>query len=180
MISMELNLGPLAPHNIAEVIAGLVFLALMWFIVAKFVAPMFEKMYQERSSQIEGGIMRAQKAEADAAAAKQQYEAQLANARSDAAKLREDAKAQAAALAKQMHEEAVAEAQRLLVQARAQAAAEQSAARDQLRGEIGGLATTLAGRIVGDSLLDKKRAQTTIDQFLAELAKIPAREVQPA
>jgi len=177
---MELDLGPLAPHNVAEVIAGFVFLGLLWLVFAKFVAPMFEKMYQERSSQIEGGIARAQKAEAEAAAAKQQYEAQLANARQDAARLREDAKAQAALAAKQAHDQAVQDAQRLLDQARAQVEAERLAAREQLRGEIGGLATTLAGRIVGESLIDPSRASSTIDRFLKELAAVQPREAQRA
>jgi len=180
MVVLQFDLGPLAPESWVEVVAGFVFLGLLWLVFAKFVAPMFEKMYQERSSQIEGGIMRAQKAEADADAAKQQYEAQLANARQDAAKLRDDAKAQAALLAKQAHDQAVQEAQRLLDQARAQATTEQTAAREQLRGEIGGLATTLAGRIVGASLIDQQRAQSTIDQFLSELKTMAPKEAQPA
>ena len=175
---MESPLGPLGPHDWAEVIAGFVFLALMWFIFAKFVSPMFEKMYQERASQIEGGIMRAQKAEAEAAAAKQQYEDQLANARQDAAKVREEAKAQAAAVTKQLHDQAVKDASRLLDQGRAQVEAERVAASNDLRGEIGGLATTLAERIMGESLSEEDRAQATIDQFLAELAAIDSREAQ--
>jgi len=175
---MQFSLGPLGPHDPAEVIAGFVFLALMWFVFAKFVSPMFEKMYQERASQIEGGIMRAQKAEADAAAAKQQYEDQLAGARQDAAKVREEAKAQAAAVSKQLHDQAVKDAARLLDQGRAQVEAERVAAGTELRGEIGGLATTLAERIMGESLSDEGRAQATIDQFLAELSTIDAREAQ--
>jgi len=162
---------------LAEVIAGFVFLLLLWGIFAKWVSPMFEKMYQERASQIEGGIMRAQKAEAEAAEAKQQYETQLAGARQDAAKVRDDARAAAAVQVKQMHDDAVAEAARLVSQGRSQVDAERAAARDQLRGEIGDLATTLAGRIVGDNLRDDKKAATVIDQFLAELATMDARGV---
>jgi len=175
MVGMQLDLGPLAPHNWAEVIAGFVFLGLLWFIFAKFVSPMFEKMYQERSSQIEGGIMRAQKAEADADAAKQQYEDQLAGARQEAAKLREDARAAAAAQAQQTHDEAVAEAGRLVSQARSQIDAERVAARNQLHGEIGDLATTLAGRLVGETLTDDAKAHSVIDQFLNELTLIDAQ-----
>ncbi|MCL2652786.1 MAG: F0F1 ATP synthase subunit B [Propionibacteriaceae bacterium] len=170
-------LGPLWPNHLAEVIAGFVFLLLLWGIFAKWVSPMFEKMYQERSSQIEGGIMRAQKAEAEAADAKQQYETQLASARQDAAKVREDARAVAVAQAKQVHDDAVAEAARIVAQGRSQVDAERAAARDELRGEIGDLATTLAGRIVGDNLRDDKKAATVIDQFLAELATMDARGV---
>jgi len=177
MLAMDsLNLGPLAPHSWAEIIAGFVFLGLMWFVFAKFVSPMFERMYRERSSQIEGGIMRAQKAEEDAAAAKKQYEDQLAMARQDAAKVREDAKAEAAALSKKLHDQAVADAARLLDQGRAQVEAERVAAREELRSEIGSLATTLAGRIVAKSLIDQAKAQATIDSFLADLEHIDARE----
>ena len=39
----------------------------------------------------------------------------------------------------------------------------------ELRGEIGGLATTLAGRIVGESLDDDARARNTVDRFIADL-----------
>ena len=179
MIPMEGSagpLGPLAPHDWVEILVGALFLVMMWFIVAKFVAPMFENMYQERASQIEGGIMRAQKAEAEAAAAKQQYELQLAQARQDAAKVREEAKAQAAVLAQQMHDKAVQDAARLLEQARGQVEAERAAAQDQLRGEIGGLATTLAGRIVTQSLIDEAKAQAVIDEFVAGLEALDARE----
>jgi len=38
-----------------------------------------------------------------------------------------------------------------------------------LRTEVGGLATSLAGRIVGESLSDDERAKRTVDRFLAEL-----------
>ena len=92
MLVMELDLGPLLPQHVEEIVAGFLLLALLWFIFAKFVSPMFEKMYQERASQIEGGIRRAQQAELEAAAAKKEYEAQLAGARQDAAKVREEAK----------------------------------------------------------------------------------------
>ena len=39
----------------------------------------------------------------------------------------------------------------------------------ELRADIGGLATTLAGRIVGEALTDDERANRTIDRFLQEL-----------
>ncbi|MCL2782803.1 MAG: F0F1 ATP synthase subunit B [Propionibacteriaceae bacterium] len=177
---MQLDLGPLLPQHVEEIVAGFLLLALLWFIFAKYVSPMFEKMYQERASQIEGGIMRAQKAEADAAAAKQQYETQLANARQDAAKVREEARAQGATLAQQLHDQAVKDASRLIDQGRSQVEAERLAAQDELRSEIGGLATTLAGRIVGHSMANEATAQATIDEFLAQLETIDAREAQPS
>ena len=40
---------------------------------------------------------------------------------------------------------------------------------NQMRAEIGTLATTLATRIVGESLEDDERARRTVDRFLADL-----------
>ena len=43
------------------------------------------------------------------------------------------------------------------------------AAVTSLRAEVGTLATTLAGRIVGESLEDEARQSRVVDRFLAEL-----------
>ena len=39
----------------------------------------------------------------------------------------------------------------------------------QLKGEVGAIATTLAGRIVGESLEDDKRQKRSVERFIAEL-----------
>jgi F-type H+-transporting ATPase subunit b len=44
----------------------------------------------------------------------------------------------------------------------------------EVRAEIGGLATTLASRIVGESLQDDQRVQATVDRFLSSLADEPS------
>ncbi|MGI3780965.1 MAG: hypothetical protein ACRYG2_09320, partial [Janthinobacterium lividum] len=51
----------------------------------------------------------------------------------------------------------------------AQLEAERTQVMTQLRNEIGGIATTLAGRIVGESLDDDERARRTVDRFIADL-----------
>ena len=56
--------------------------------------PRFEPTYAERTAAIQGGIEKAEKAQAEAEAALEQYNGQLAEARSEAAKIREDAKTQ--------------------------------------------------------------------------------------
>ena len=62
---------PLIPH-LEELIFGLVMFAILYFVVAKFVAPNIEKAYQERHAAIEGGIAQAENAQAEAEAAKAQ------------------------------------------------------------------------------------------------------------
>ncbi|WP_282005054.1 F0F1 ATP synthase subunit B [Propioniciclava sinopodophylli] len=169
MLPGELDLGPLLPEHPEELFVGialfLIILAVMW----KVVVPMFEKTYAERTAAIQGGIQRAEAAQAEAAAALEEYKAQLSSAREEASRIREEAKTQGAAIVADMRQQATEESSRLLANAKAQIEAERAAAVSSLRTEIGGLATTLAGRIVGESLDDDERARRTVDRFIADL-----------
>ena len=55
--------------------------------------------------------------------------------------------------------------------ARADAAitAERASTIASLRSEVGTLALTLAGKVVGESLEDDARARATVDRFIADL-----------
>lgn len=178
-VPLESPLGPLAPQHGSELIVGIVLVVLVYLVLRKAVVPAFEKMYAERSDAIQGGIERTEKAQAEAEAALATYRAQLEGAREEAAKIREDAKAQAAQFLAEQRERAGEEAARLLEQARHQIDAERHQAAEQLRGEVGGLATTLAGKVIGVSLEDDARAKATIDRFIADL-EAGVSEGQPA
>lgn len=173
-VPLESPLGPLAPHHLSEIIVGIVLILLVWLLLAKMVVPAFEKMYAERADAIQGGMERAEKAQLEAEQALAEYRAQLAEAREEAARIREDAKNQGAQILAEMRDQATKESARITEQTRAQLEAERAQAVQQLRGEIGGLATTLAGKIVGESLSDDQRARATVDRFLAELESQPA------
>lgn len=148
---------------------SIIFVVLLTVVIWKFVVPRFEETYAERTAAIQGGMEKAEKAQAEAQAALQQYQAQLAEARSEAAKIREEAKTQGTQIIAELREQAQAEATRIRQAAESQMEAERAQVMIQLRNEIGGLATTLAGRIVGESLTDDERARRTVDRFLAEL-----------
>jgi F-type H+-transporting ATPase subunit b len=160
--------NPLLPHPI-EIILSVVFVLLLTVVIAKFVVPRFEATYAERTEAIQGGIEKAEKAQEAAEAALAEYNAQLAEARTEAARIREDAKTQGTQILAELREQAQAEAARIRAQGEAQLEAERAQVMAQLRNEIGGLATTLASRIVGESLEDDARAQRTVDRFLADL-----------
>lgn len=176
---------PLATENplipaIPEIIAAIVFLVILWLLMARFVVPRFEATYQARTEAIQGGIEKAERAQAEAQAALERYNSQLAEARSEAARIREDAKTQGTQILAELREQAQAEAARIRSQGEVQLAAERDQVRAQLRNEIGGLATTLASRIVGESLADDERARRTVDRFIADLegqpTEAPARQ----
>jgi F-type H+-transporting ATPase subunit b len=160
--------NPLLP-NVAEIIAAIVFALLLTFIISRFVVPRFEATYAERTAAIQGGLEKAEQAQQAAEAALQQYNDQLAEARTEAARIREEAKSEGTQILADLREQANSEVARIRSQGQAQLEAERASVMAQMRGEIGTLATTLASRIVGESLEDDDRAQRTVDRFLAEL-----------
>ncbi len=174
MLPLEGALGPLLPEHPEELVIGIVLFLIIWFVAWKVVVPRFEEMYAERTEEIQGGIEKAEAAQAEADAARDEYRAQLATARVEAARIREDAKAQGAAIIADMRRQATEESSRLLSNAKAQIDAERATAVTQLRAEVGGLAITLAGRIIGESLDDDARAARTVDRFIADLETQPA------
>ena len=171
---LEMDLGPLAPEYPIEIIVGVILVLLLTWLIAKAVVPRFEKLYEERTETIQGGIERAEKAQAEAKAALEKYQAQLASARDEAAQIRDDAKSQGAQIIAEMRANAQEEADRITERANAQIQAERDQAVREVRAEIGGLATTLASRIVGESLQDDQRVQATVDRFLSSLADEPS------
>ena len=166
---LPLETMPLIPEKWPEIIVGVVFFLVMWWVVAKKIVPVFEKTYEQRTAEITGGIEKAEKAQAEAAAALAEYQQQLASAREEAGRIREEAREEAASIAAQIRQQAADEADRLITTAKAQIEAERAQVVRALRGEIGGLALGLAGKIVGESLEDDKRAQRSVDRFLDEL-----------
>ena len=172
--------NPLVP-TLTELIIGAVSFFIVFGLLGKVLLPRIQKTLRERTDQIEGGLERAEEAQAEAARVLEQYRHQLAEARHEAARLREEAREQGAQIIAEMREEAQAEARRLAEAANAQIEAERMQALTSLRAEVGALATDLAGRIVGESLQDEARQSRVVDRFLDDLEQrggIGARAAQ--
>jgi F-type H+-transporting ATPase subunit b len=159
---------PLVP-SLTELIVGIIAFLIVFGFLGRLLLPRAQKMLAERTNQIEGGLDRAEKAQAEAQQVLDQYRQQLADARHEAARLREEAREQGAQIIAEMREEAQAEARRLTEAANAQIEAERQQALIALRAEVGALATDLAGRIVGESLTDEARQSRVVDRFLDDL-----------
>jgi len=159
---------PILPYT-PELIFGLIAFGILYWIVKAKVVPNLEKAYAERTEAIQGGIHKAEEAQAQAQAALEQYQAQLTEARAEASRIREDAKAQGAQIIAEMREHAAAEASRLTDIAHKQIEAERQQAVVSLRQDVGRISTELAGRIVGESLADETRQKGIVERFLAEL-----------
>ena len=146
----------------------LAFLVLL-FLLSKYVIPPINRAMTARQNAIREQFAELDEAKSEATAAEEEFKAQIADARHEAARIREEAREQGAAIIAEMREQAQAEAARIVEHAHVQIEADRKSAAASLRGEVGTLATTLAGRIVGESLDDQARQSRVVDRFLTEL-----------
>lgn len=161
-------INPLLPADY-DIIWSAVLFAIFLALFIWLVVPRLNKLLDERADKIEGGLQRAEEAQAAAAATKGEYEQALADARAEAAQIREKARADAGQIRAELLEEAQAEAARVKEQAQTAIEAERAAAQQSLRTEVGSLALDLASRVIGETLADDKKATAMVDRFLADL-----------
>ena len=164
------KINPLIPHT-AELIVGAIAFTLLFLTLRKFVVPMFEKAYTDRTNAIQGGMERAEKAQLEAQRALTHYNDQLSKAREEAQTLREEARVQGAAIIEDLRTKAQEEAARITATAHASIEAERQQAIASLRNEVGTLAVELASKIVGEALDDQARQSRVVDRFLEDLEK---------
>ena len=160
--------NPLLPP-IGEIIVGTITFAIAFFVLAKFVWPRFEQVFRARREAIEGGIERAETMQAEAKAALERYQAQLAEARTEAAQIRDQARAEGQQILEELRVQAQQESARIVARGEEQLATSRQQVVNELRGQIGQLAVELAGRVVGESLEDQARRTGTVDRFLDQL-----------
>ena len=144
-------------------------LVVIGFAFYRLVLPKFQAVLDERTAKIEGGIAKAESAQAEAAAQLEEYQQLLADARAEAARIREDARAEGGQILAESRVRAQEEAARIAETAQRQIEAERQQAAVSLRADVGTLATQLASKIVGESLEDEARRSRVVDRFLDEL-----------
>jgi F-type H+-transporting ATPase subunit b len=154
-----------------ELVIGTIAFAVLVYILGKYVWPRMEATFQARVEAIEGGIRRAEESQREAAALLEQYKQQLAEARTEAARIRDEARADAAGIREESAARAREESDRIIQAGRDALAAERGSIVRELRSELGSLAVDLAGRIVGESLADEARRRGTVERFLSELGE---------
>jgi F-type H+-transporting ATPase subunit b len=160
--------NPLIPP-ISEIIVGAITFGILLIVLVKFVFPQMEKTFVARREAIEGGIERAETMQAEAKASLEQYRAQLAEARTEAAQIRDAARADGQQIIEELRAQAQEESARIVARGEEQLASSRQQVLNELRGQIGTLAVELASRVVGESLADDARRSGTVDRFLDNL-----------
>ncbi|SOD59439.1 F-type H+-transporting ATPase subunit b [Streptomyces zhaozhouensis] len=160
--------SPVVPV-VPEIVIGLICFGIIFFVFYKKLLPAINKALDERREAIEGGMEKAEATQAEARQTLESYKEQLAEARHEAARLRQEAKEQGASLIAEMREEGQRQREEIIAAGHTQIEADRKQAAETLRQDVGKLAVELAGRLVGESLEDHARQSRTIDRFLDEL-----------
>ena len=153
-----------------DIVWSLIILAIVAVFFYKFFLPKFQSLFDERAAKIEGGIAKAEQAQAEAHAAKEKYEAQLSTARVEASKIRDDARAEASHIIADARSRAESDAAQITANAQRSLESQQQQALVSLKGEVGVLATALAGKILGSKLQDADVQSSMIDQMIDDMS----------
>ena len=150
-------------------LVSLLAFAMLIFIFGKYIIPPINKAMTSRQEAIRKEFAELEEAQTDARRAEADYKEQLNDAKHEAARIREEAREHGAQIVQEAREKAQTEADRIIEHAHAQIEADRKAALASLRRDVGSLATTLAGRIVGESMDDDDRQGRVVERFLTEL-----------
>ncbi|MDA3003158.1 MAG: F0F1 ATP synthase subunit B [Actinomycetota bacterium] len=170
--------NPLLPA-IYDIVWSIIPFALVLLLFWRVVLPRLQKTLDERSEAIEGGIAQAENAQAEAKEALEKYNALLAEARAEAASIRDQARTEGTQILQELKTNAQTEADRIAQSAQAQIEAERHQAVLSLRKEVGNLALDLASAVVQERLTEDAKAASVVDKLLADLdreAKAPAKK----
>jgi F-type H+-transporting ATPase subunit b len=143
--------------------------AILVYIFGKYLIPPINRAMTARQEAIRNQFAELDEAKSDARKAEAEYKEQLNDAKHEAARIREEAREQGAQIVQDAREKAQVEADRIIEHAHAQIEADRKSAFASLRRDVGSLATTLAGKIVGESMDDDERQGRVVERFLADL-----------
>jgi F-type H+-transporting ATPase subunit b len=154
--------------------AELVAFLLMLFVFWKFVVPPLSESLRERQEMVRKLVENSEEANRRLAAAQRRYEQALAEARIEAARIREAARQHGQRIREELRAQALEEVARIQERGEMQLAAQRERVVRELRHEIGDLALQLAEKLIGYELAVDEHKRVLVDRFLADLDQLPA------
>ncbi|MFJ3876783.1 hypothetical protein ACIPW5_04920 [Streptomyces sp. NPDC090077] len=161
-------MGPLKPNLIDLLFALICFLA-VFTVMLKVLLPRIAKTLAAREEATEGMLGLAEETTLEAQRVLAVYQAELTAARHEAARIRQTALEEGAALLAAVRAEGQRAREELVGGASVRLAADRTVAEAELREDVLGLATELAGRILGEPLTDGERGRAVAEAFFAEV-----------
>jgi len=152
----------------SELIAGIIAFAIIFFFAWKWVFPTLSKTLEARQAAIKADYEAAEAAKVEAESLKNDYQAQLAQAREEAGRIVEEARQ----AGESVRAEVVSRAESEAVAIKDRAAADMSGERDRvaasLKREVADLSLDVAEKVLGTTL-DRNAQQSLVNKYIDEL-----------
>lgn len=155
----------------AELIAGIIAFAVVFFFMWKWAWPAINRSLENRQQAIGGQLKEAEATKVEAQSLLDDYRSQLAEAKGEANRIVEEARARAETVRSDLVAKAETEANQIVAKAREDAANEKARALQEARREVADLSIDLAEKVVGENL-DREAQHGLIERYLADLERM--------
>ncbi len=161
--------GSVMAFDLFQFFMAIVVFGVAFFILSKTAWPKIMSGLEAREGKIKGDLAEAERAREQAQASLEQYERALAEARSEAASIVDEARTNQQKLAAELKAKTEAELAQMRESAKREIAAAKSAAIAELHSHVAELSTDIAAKILRRELSAEDQ-QSLVDDSLSELA----------
>lgn len=154
--------------SLAEIWPSLIAFAVLFLLLKKFAFGPILNMLQKRSDTIRESLEKAEETKLEAERLLEDYRAQLAEARAEAAGLAEQSRKIAESMKDEIVAQANEEAALIIARAREAVEAEKKMAMAELQGSVAALSVSVAGKLIGEKLSEADHAKL-IEKYLSEV-----------
>lgn len=159
------TINPVLPDNMGEIFWSAVSFFGLWILLRYVCLPPLLKIREERAAKVQADLEAAAAAEEQTEQVRRDYDATMAEARAEASRIIEEARAASDAV----RAEAVREAEAEVAAERRNELAALDAARAEalanIRTDVGDLAISAASMVIGTEL-DREASQATVDGYV--------------
>src|SRR6266700_777041 len=159
--------SPILPETNEIVWGGAAFLVLL-VVMWKFALPPVRNMMKQREDRIRGDLERAEQARTEAEAELASYRRQVADARSEAARIIEEARQSADEVKRQIQSQAEADAAEVRARAQENIRLASERAQADLQGRVADLSIELAEKIV-ERNLDRDTQLALVESYIGQV-----------
>lgn len=161
------DLVTIVPWNF---IATILNLFIQVYLIKRFLFKPINEMLEKRKAKADAQIQDAVKAKDEALAMKEEYEKNMQDAKNKANEILTTAQKTAAVQSEEMLKEAMLQAAAMKEKAEADIAQEKRKAVNEIKGEIGGMAMEIAGKVIEREISEEDHAKL-IDEFITNVGE---------
>lgn len=161
------DLVTIVPWNF---IATILNLFIQVYLIKRFLFKPINEMLEKRKAKADAQIQDAVKAKDEALAMKEEYEKNMQDAKNKANEILTTAQKTAAVQSEEMLKEATLQATAMKEKAEADIAQEKRKAVNEIKGEIGGMAMEIAGKVIEREISEEDHAKL-IDEFITNVGE---------